>query len=125
MEHRKFSRAEFVAPGRLEKLSLAGSDGAKSFPCQITEISLKGAKVITGGDVQIRKGEQVLLFIELEPGDLEIQMKSHIVYHDTDFTGLRFIETDLDSITHLRRLLELNTAESESIERELEFLKEE
>jgi c-di-GMP-binding flagellar brake protein YcgR len=125
MEHRKFSRTEFTAPGSIVKRTAAGEKTETKADCEITEISLKGAKVVLTDALPLQNGDSVELTVELEPDNLNIEMKAEVVYHGTDYTGLKFFETDLDSITHLRRLLELNTAESESIERELEFLKEE
>ena len=39
-----------------------------------------------------------------------------------DELGLRCVDIDLDSITHLRRLVELNLGETELLERELSAL---
>jgi hypothetical protein len=45
-----------------------------------------------------------------------------IAHQQNDELGVRCVDIDLDSITHLRRLVELNLGETELLERELSAL---
>ena len=46
-------------------------------------------------------------------------MSTHWVHHNNGYTGLRCDSIDLDSVTHLRRLIELQLGDPALLERDL------
>lgn len=116
-EHRKFYRADFKTHGYILL-----KDG-EQIPFELKNISLKGILVILE-DERLKKGEAYSLKIKLMSSDIEIDTTSVLVHEDDGEKGFFFREIDLDSMIHLRRLLELNTPNEGEIERELSFLKD-
>jgi len=116
-DHRKFYRADFQTHGYiyLSENNL--------IPFELTNISLKGILVKLESN-QLQKGEAYDLRIKLMSSDIEIITTAVLVHEDGDNKGFFFREIDLDSMIHLRRLLELNTPNEGEIERELSFLKD-
>ncbi len=114
--NRKFYRADFKTHGYIL------SKGER-IPFELINISLKGILVIAE-DEQLQKGEAYDLRIKLASTDIEIITTSVLVHEDDGKKGFFFREIDIDSMIHLRRLLELNTPNEGEIEKELSFLKD-
>jgi hypothetical protein len=51
-----------------------------------------------------------------------ITMETRVVHREGDDAGLRCLSIDLDSVTHLRRLVELNLGDPALLDRELSEL---
>ncbi len=86
---------------------------------QLVDLSLKGALVECTDDWSPENGSQHHLHIMLENAETPILMEctlAHVRDHNLGF-ACKFI--DLDSITHLKRLIELNLGSHEVLEREL------
>ena len=116
-ERRKNTRINFNTIITL----LAGVDEA--LYCQLIDISLKGACIEIpdewrAGDPQKMMGTQYSLEIPLAE-DLIIKMSVTVKRINNKLVGLHCDEIDLDSMTHLKHLLELNSGSSELIYREL------
>lgn len=115
-ERRKFWRAAFSAPVTVI------SDTA-TVHAMLDDISLKGALLEMPGDWAGRLGEQCRLTLRLGgAADATITMWGHISHIDGTKVGLTCESIDLDSITHLRRLVELNAGDPALLERELSAL---
>jgi PilZ domain len=116
MEKRRFSRIAFEADAHLlvaqERIAV-----------QLQDVSLKGALV----DL---KDEEASISVEAERGTLEITLDNGVVIlmdvkivHGTSRRlGLECVQIDIDSIAHLRRLVELNLADESLLYRELKAL---
>jgi len=116
-DHRKFYRADFQTHGYVYL------DESNQIPFELTNISLKGILVKLESD-KLQKGEAYDLRIRLMSSDIEIITTSVLVHVEGEKMGFFFREIDLDSMIHLRRLLELNTPNEGEIEKELAFLKD-
>lgn len=116
-EHRKFYRADFKTHGYILL------EGGEQIPFDLKNISLKGI-LVNLEDERLKKGEAYSLRIKLMSSDIEIDTTSVMVHEDDGEKGFFFREIDLDSMIHLRRLLELNTPNEGEIEKELAFLKD-
>jgi len=116
-DNRKFYRADFQTHGYIYL------NEEEQIPFELTNISLKGILVKLESD-QLKKGEAYDLRIKLMSSDIEILTTSVLVHEENEKKGFFFREIDLDSMIHLRRLLELNTPSEGEIERELSFLKD-
>jgi hypothetical protein len=115
-EKRHFSRIPFDAGVRLK-----GVDGETA--TQLIDVSLKGALVTRPADWHPKVGDSCQL--ELVLGDnheAAISMEVTVAHREAERVGLRCQHIDLDSITHLRRLVELNLGDPELLDRELAAL---
>ncbi len=95
--------------------------GGQSYPSELLDISLRGALISRPSGWQSESGEDCTLQLGLGP-DIHIEMQGDIVHSEADHLGLRCDHIDLDSISHLRRLIELNLGDEEQLERELSEL---
>ncbi len=113
-ERRNFWRAVFHSPVRLTT-----HDG-EAF-AQLLDISLKGALLETADVWHGKTGDECRLSLELAPNAI-ITMWTKVTHVEGSHIGLRCESIDLDSITHLRRLVELNSGDPAILDRELSGL---
>lgn len=113
-EQRKFSRIPFDVG-----VTLHLNDS--HWESMLADISLHGALIHTPADFEPESDAQYRLVIHLEGGP-DIEMDVHVAHREEGTTGLRCDDIDVDSITHLRRLVELNLGDPELLERELSAL---
>lgn len=116
-QRRHFSRIRFNTGARL----LVGD---RESPCEVRDLSLKGALIRSASDLRPAPGERCLLEIALDGEGAAIRMEGDIAHTGNGCVGLACREIDLDSITHLRRLLELNLGDPELLQRELGVLQD-
>jgi hypothetical protein len=114
-EHRRFSRIPFVARAQLHA---RGQD----WQSELIDISLKGALVTLPPGVTLRVGEPLRLDLSVNDGAVTIHMDSEIAHLGGGRVGLHCRHIDLESVTHLRRLVELNLGDPARLDRELHAL---
>lgn len=114
VQQRRFSRIPFDV-----SISLQRDDEYRE--SSLADISLHGALIHTPENFEPVENAQYQLKIHLEGGP-DIVMDVHIAHQENGMTGLRCDDIDVDSITHLRRLVELNLGDTELLERELSAL---
>ncbi len=114
-DRRRFSRIVFHRPAELD-IRFAQAT------CEVIDVSLKGALVEAPVGFDARVGQRCTLAIHLDAGDAVIRMEGEIVHREGTLVGVRCVEIDLDSISHLRRLVELNVGDDEVLHRELSAL---
>ena len=113
-KRRFFWRAAFHSPARV-----VTPDG--EFQADLMDISLKGALLRLPAGTTVQKGVKCQMFLTLA-GDAQITMWSTAMHTEVERVGLRCDNIDLDSITHLRRLVELNVGDHNILERDLASL---
>lgn len=114
IERRQFWRAVFRSPVRV-----VTHDGQHY--AELLDISLKGALLETGSDWGSRRGQECQLNLGLALGT-DITMWARVAHAEGRHVGLRCESIDLDSMTHLRRLVELNSGDPAILDRELASL---
>ena len=114
-ERRNYSRVKFDA-----EISLI--DGDKIYPAHLADISLNGALVGYAGTSPLPKGSTCTLQISLNGAELVLTIESKVVFTGDEHIGLKFQGIELESLTHLRRLLELNVGDPDKVKQELFFL---
>lgn len=113
-EKRHYQRIAFDAEVVMEH------EGA-SWVSQLIDISLKGLLVVFPNDIEIKLGQ--VYDMEFRLGvDAVIQMRVKVMHFEDHLVGLEWSDIDLESLTHLRRLLELNMSSAEEMHRELSEL---
>lgn len=115
LQRRKYSRIQFHSGATL---SIEDSETA----CEVCDLSLKGALLRITSPASLPLGKRCLLEVALDDADASIRMEGEVVHAKGERVGLLCREIDLDSITHLRRLLELNLGDPELLHRELTAL---
>jgi hypothetical protein len=103
--------------------------GGTAFPCKIIDLSLKGA-LVSIADSAVEQasgqanllGQQGVLSFALGDSDINIEMTVEIAHQEPDAIGMLCKHIDLDSISHLKRLIELNTGDDQILNRELSAL---
>jgi hypothetical protein len=115
-ERRHFWRASFHAPAQLTL-----SDGVRE--AELLDISLKGALLELPAGSGVSADQRCRLRLVLGKGGEAIAMDTTVAHvQGGRWVGLRCDAIDLDSITHLRRLVQLNAGDPALLERELSAL---
>lgn len=114
-ERRRYSRLDFTSQ------SVLVCQGRK-YSTRLIDISMKGALIDIPGEWSGKPGLKGDLEILLTDSNITIIMKVEVAHVDEETLGLRCYTIDLDSMTHLRRLLELNLGDPKLVERELFML---
>ncbi len=115
-DRRQFSRIEFDAA------VVINQDG-KMYHAQLVDVSLNGVLVTTPNDYQIRTDMPCTVRIQLTE-DAVIVMQVTLVHSGSQVLGFHCTSIDMDSIVHLRRLIEVNLADTSASDRVLgELLK--
>jgi hypothetical protein len=108
---RKFSRIPFKTEARLFL-----PDG--EIEVEVLDLSLQGALVHPKAPMYVTIGSHGTLKIRLDEQGTTIRMEVAVVHHLAGYYGLACREIDLDSVTHLRRLVALNLGDETLAERE-------
>ncbi|MBV0932329.1 PilZ domain-containing protein [Marinobacterium weihaiense] len=113
-ERRRFTRIPFDA-----ECELHTDKGAAVV--QLIDISLRGTLVESERPLPITLGEQARLHLYLA-NDILIEIPATLSHAEPPQYGFVAEGMEIDSITHLRRLVELNLGDETLLERELEQL---
>jgi hypothetical protein len=111
-EKRRFHRVPFQADAQLVL-------GSKSWPCQLIDISMKGALIEAPANCSIDTGDKCVLFLRLDDEDAVINMNLSAAHVSGNRAGFNCEEIDAESLTYLRKLVELNLGDPELVYREL------
>ncbi len=114
-ERRQFCRIIFHCPAQLV---LQG----QAFQVDILDFSLKGALVQLPPAALIPDVDVGQLFVQLDEDGEQICMEICLVHQQDQQLGLLCQALDIDSLTHLRRLVELNLGNSGQLEHEISTL---
>lgn len=87
------------------------------------DLSFKGALLRLPDGCQVKVGDPCLLNVDLAPQmEVGIAMAGEIAHIEGSRVGLLCRSIDIESVTHLRRLLEINLGDTQLLERELKAL---
>ena len=113
-ERRIYSRVPFNA-------EVVMQGGHQEWSCNLIDISLKGMLVEPPSDldIDIKNPCAIALFLGDETS---IHARVKIAHTNNGHWGLEWLHIDIDSLKHLRRLLELNLKDPSLLDRELSEL---
>lgn len=114
-ERRKFSRILFDANAYLDQAE-------STWRTTILDLSLNGALVEIPETFSDTQNGNITLEFVLPDSDIQLVMNTKIVHKTSKHLGLRCLHIDVESISHLRRIIELNLGDAELLNRELEML---
>lgn len=109
---RKFHRVPFVSECKI-------SCGDLAWDGELLDISLRGALFQLPESASLERGANCYLDIILADGNIHLQFESELAHQEGDHYGFRFLSENLETLTHLRRLLELNLGEDDVMKREI------
>jgi hypothetical protein len=89
----------------------------KKVQCQIIDVSIQGVLLKLLEDNEVEVGAEYQLDIPLGDRKEIISLELELMHQNERTLGLMCTHIDLESITHLRRLVELNLGDSELLER--------
>ena len=115
---RRFSRVKCVEKSIVE---------TASGPCEVRllDISLKGALIEHDPALPVTKGDRWKLLFQLDHSDIVLEFGVEVVHCRENLAGVKFVEVDLDTMIHLRSLMEARTVNPDQVRYELEFLLDE
>ncbi len=115
MNNRRFSRILFCNEAALEQ-------DQQVFDTSVLDLSLKGALISRPAGWAGVVGSPGVLRFRLSQSELELVMEVIIAHTHDQTVGLKCERMDIDSASHLRRLLELNLGDADLLSRELSEL---
>lgn len=111
LERRRFQRLSFNLAAELSQHELPWHAG-------LLDISLKGLLIAGQLPEYFDALAPIQVRIELSE-QAQIVMQVAVAHQSTDSTGLSSLSIDMESMSHLRRLIELNLGDAGAAEREL------
>ncbi|MES9825656.1 MAG: PilZ domain-containing protein [Candidatus Thiodiazotropha endolucinida] len=114
-ERRRFHRVLFDAPSTIIRKKI-------TYPTTLIDISLKGALLKTPADWSGELGDEVTIEVMLNHVDTVISMHAVCAHEENQHLGVLCEKIDMESIMLLRRLIELNIADEDQLQRDLEAL---
>lgn len=118
-ERRKFSRVVFSGHC---SLSEEISNEMKIWQTELLDISLNGALVLRPELWHDKNDLPIQLNLQLEGSDVMLEIGGVVCHQEEGLLGIKFLTLSLDSISHLKRLIQLNLADEELLHREISQL---
>lgn len=115
MERRRFLRVMYQAPATLSQDDLL-------FNAMVKDISLHGLLVNCETPSALVSDRPIDVNIPLNGGDIAIQLTAQIIEKKSNLLRLKVDHIDLESLGHLKRLVELNMGNDELLHRDLDHL---
>ncbi|MDF0730024.1 PilZ domain-containing protein [Pseudomonas entomophila] len=113
-ERRRFQRIDFDAPAELRQ-------GLRRWPVKLLDLSLKGMLIERPNDWEPDLTQDFEAIVHLDQ-KTQVQMQVELRHEEPQRLGFVCLYIDIDSMTHLHRLVELNVADSTEMMRELREL---
>jgi len=111
-ERRDFSRIALKRPATLEA-------AGKRITCELVDVSLCGALVRVPPRAALAEGQPCTLKVRLDEGAAWLQMAGVVAHVGEGTAGVRSRVADLDTIAHIRRLLEVHLDDEKLLHREI------
>ncbi|RCU45230.1 MULTISPECIES: PilZ domain-containing protein [Corallincola] len=112
LEKRRFTRIVFSTPVNIVT-------GDKSVSTELIDLSLKGALVAEPKDWVYDEDADYKLCFHLDGSDVEIEMEVELSHQRAHYLGWNCHHIGIESVSHLKRLIELNVGDEDLLYREL------
>ena len=112
-ERRRFTRISFDANTELVTAH-------HTYAVKLVDISFRGLLVESETAIDLAPGECADVRSYLSVGALTLDFRVSLRHHEGNLYGLAIEHLDIDTMTHLRRIVELNIGSEALFERELE-----
>jgi hypothetical protein len=114
-ERRQFSRINFQG---ICSLFFDKKREHHDFEASLLDISLNGALICITPLIIDLEEEQVKLHLALPGSGIELILDGFVCHQQEKLIGVQFTKMSVDTIAHLKRLIELNLGDTESMRRE-------
>ncbi len=114
-DRRRFTRFDLDVEAEIE-------NQGQLYPSEILDIALKGV-LLNCNSFSGQIGQTYEIKITLSP-QVVMQFHSTLVHQESNNFGFKFVSQSLDSLSHLRSLLEFNSEDPDQIQKELFFLRQ-
>lgn len=114
-ERRRFSRVVYQAPAVLVQ-------GSHRIDASIRDLSLHGVLLACDAASSLSREEDVNVQFSLPGSDVEIQLVAKVVGLNNNIIRLAIDHIAIESIGHLKRLVELNVGDDDLLHRDIEHL---
>lgn len=114
-ERRRFTRISFDASTEVKQ-------GTQTWQAKLVDISFNGMLLSTATPLPLEVGATADLVVHLLGNDITIQTPATLAHSKNQEYGFAIENLDLDSLTQIRRLVELNLGDGALLERELDQL---
>ena len=111
MDNRRFSRVLFSGPVQLKNADTL-------YTGQLHDLSLKGALLKFESATELEPGQSFQLQFQLNESGVDLFMDVTVAHLNGSCVGVRCDNIDIDSASHLRRLLELHLGDADLLSRE-------
>ncbi|HGA2318744.1 TPA: PilZ domain-containing protein [Pseudomonas putida] len=113
-DRRRFQRIDFDAPTELRQ-------GDRRWPVKLLDLSLKGLLVERPSpwDADLTQDFDAIIHLD---SNVRVQMQVELRHEEDTRLGFICLYIDVESMSHLHRLVELNVADSTEMMRELREL---
>ena len=118
-ERRRFSRVMFSGGCSLSEEIAGEIEISKT---ELVDISLNGALVHRPDEWHDEPGTLVNLNLTLAGSEIILEINGIVCHQEKGLLGIKFLTLSLESISHLKRLIQLNLADSELMHREMSQL---
>ena len=118
-ERRRFSRVIFSGDCSLSEEIAGEIEISKT---ELVDVSLNGALVQRPEEWHDEPGALVNLNLTLAGSDIILEINGIVCHQEKGLLGIKFLTLSLESISHLKRLIELNLADGELMHREMSQL---
>jgi len=115
MEKRKYHRISFNVPVILKK-------NDQQWETEVIDISLKGLLVKNPQKVAFKNEELISVEFILTDNKTKVSLDATVAHIEDNSIGFNMETISLESFTHLKRILELNSADETLLQRELATL---
>ncbi|SHO55238.1 PilZ domain-containing protein [Vibrio quintilis] len=114
-EKRRFSRILYRAPALVTQNQIR-------IAATVRDLSLHGILLAVTDEPRFNPQKEVEIEFPIPESEISIRMSAKIISMDDYILRASIDHIDLDSISHLRRLVELNVGSDDLLHRELEYL---
>ncbi|CZF77104.1 Cyclic diguanosine monophosphate-binding protein [Grimontia celer] len=111
-ERRKFSRVVYRTPATIRQ-------NDKSWETKVLDLSLKGALLATPAGWESGNADDYDLSFRLHDSDIELDMDLKLIQESDEYLRFQIDHIDIDSASHLKRLVELNVGNDDLLHREI------
>ena len=112
MDERRFRRIPFEAEVQIVLDN-------HNWNCRLLDIALKGALLESKIPLPLALGTVARLSLPLPGSTIILAFEAELTHREENRLGFKFLHENLETLTHLRTLLELNTGDPEGVRSEL------
>jgi hypothetical protein len=109
---RRFTRVPFCVDANLNK-------DEQTWPVRIADLSIRGALLELPAGLELRLNDEYLLTVRLEGSTIDLRFTSKPVRQENNRGGFTLLAADIETLTHIRALLEYNTGDPDGVLQEL------